>query len=101
MADSGPGIAEALRPRLMQAFAGGGAPGSAGLGLAICAEILRAMAGSLTLDNRWDNRLSDGRDSGPVCGRVCGLNATVRLPLAVAVADDVAVNGPLADNRSS
>jgi len=101
VADSGPGIAEALRPRLMQAFAGGGAPGSAGLGLAICAEILRAMAGSLTLDNRWDNRLSDGRDSGPVCGRVCGLNATVRLPLAVAVADDVAVNGPLADNRSS
>ena len=97
VADSGPGIAEALRPQLMQAFAGGDTPGSAGLGLAICAEILRAMAGSLSLDNR----LADGR--------VCGLTATVRLPLAAAAAAgsgaamamSVAVARALADNSAS
>jgi two-component system sensor histidine kinase TctE len=81
VADSGPGIAETLRPRLMQAFAGGGAPGSAGLGLAICADILRAMGGSLALANR------------PAGGAGSGLDATVRLPLAA--------TGALADNAAA
>lgn len=73
IADDGPGIAEALRPRLMQPFAGGGGPGSAGLGLAICREIVQQLGGSLALDNR------------PVAAdRAAGLDAVVRLPLAAA-----------------
>lgn len=76
VADSGPGIAEALRPRLMQPFAvepdasGVDRPGGAGLGLAICHEIVQSLGGSLSLDNRVQR------------GRIVGLDATVRLPLA-------------------
>lgn len=76
VADSGPGIAEALRPRLMQPFAtepdasGVDRPGGAGLGLAICHEIVQPLGGSLSLDNRVQR------------GRIVGLDATVRLPLA-------------------
>jgi two-component system sensor histidine kinase TctE len=44
-----------------------------GLGLAICHEIAEALGGSITLDNRMDH------------GRVSGLDATVRLPLARAM----------------
>jgi two-component system sensor histidine kinase TctE len=75
--DSGPGIAESLRPRLAQPFAEGGGPGGAGLGLAICREIVQSLGGSLSLDNRLQ------------AGRVSGLTASVRLPLA-AVADNPA-----------
>ncbi len=71
VADSGPGIPDALRPRLMQPFVGGGGPGSTGLGLAICCEIVQQLGGSLALDNR----LAPG-------GGVSGLDAVVRLPLA-------------------
>ncbi|MDO8376739.1 MAG: sensor histidine kinase, partial [Aquabacterium sp.] len=69
VADSGPGITEALRPRLMQPFTSAGSPGGAGLGLAICREIVQSLGGSLSLDNRASD------------GRVTGLDATVRLPL--------------------
>ena len=71
VADSGPGIPEALRPRLMQPFVGGGGPGSTGLGLAICREIVQQLGGSLVLDNRL-----------APAGDVSGLDAVVRLPLA-------------------
>ncbi len=80
VADSGPGIADALRPRLMQPFAagepgagrpgGGGMTAGAGLGLAICQEIVQSLGGSLSLVNRVQQ------------GRTVGLDATVRLPLA-------------------
>ena len=70
VADSGSGIPEGLRPRLTQPFASGGAPGSAGLGLAICREIVQSLGGQLALDNRQ------------VDGQVRGLEARVRLPLA-------------------
>jgi len=92
LADSGPGIADTLRPGLMQPFSGGttgdcgrdsrhdsrdsgddaGARlgGSAGLGLAICREIVVTLGGSLTLDNRLQ------------LGRITGLDATAQLPLA-------------------
>jgi two-component system, OmpR family, sensor histidine kinase TctE len=70
VADSGPGIDEALRPRLMQPFVGSGGPGSTGLGLAICSEIVQQLGGALALDNRV------------VAGQVVGLDARVRLPLA-------------------
>ncbi|MDT7835421.1 sensor histidine kinase [Aquabacterium sp. OR-4] len=74
VADQGPGIADSLRPRLMQPFARGDtdevAADGAGLGLAICQEIVASLGGRLTLDNRLDG------------ARVLGLDASVRLPLA-------------------
>ncbi|OWQ49140.1 sensor histidine kinase [Roseateles noduli] len=69
IADSGPGIAAALRPRLGQPFAAGSGGGS-GLGLAICREIVGSLCGTLALDNRE-------RD-----GVIQGLDAVVRLPAA-------------------
>jgi len=89
--DSGPGIAPALRPRLMQPFAAGeadagrsggaGIAAGAGLGLAICQEIVQSLGGSLSLDNRMQQ------------GRTIGLDATVRLPLAPATSAQAARPG--------
>jgi two-component system sensor histidine kinase TctE len=88
VADSGPGIAEALRPRLMQPFVGGGGPGSSGLGLAICREIVQQLGGRLSLDNR----------QGPV-GGVVGLDAVVQLPQALRPATGPGESGlPDSDN---
>ena len=87
VADSGPGIAEALRPRLMQPFAAEASAnsrsGGAGLGLAICHEIVRSLGGSLALDNRL------------LHGRISGLNATVRLPLALQTAGQAAAQAAM------
>jgi two-component system sensor histidine kinase TctE len=69
-ADSGPGIAATLRARLFQPFSPGDARSGSGLGLAICHEIVRALGGSIGLDNREAH------------GHIEGLDATVRLPLA-------------------
>ena len=77
VADHGPGRAAGQRERLFQPFAPGPAPddepaaGGSGLGLAICDEIVRSLGGTLSLDNRIDD-----------AGRVLGLDATARLPLA-------------------
>lgn len=105
VADGGPGIDPARRQRLFQPFAsapaaehgvglpddapGTGAPaagmpagaapgrpaasaprGGAGLGLAICHDIVQSLGGQLALDNRVTH------------GRVVGLDAIARLPLA-------------------
>ncbi|HPG81089.1 MAG TPA: sensor histidine kinase N-terminal domain-containing protein, partial [Piscinibacter sp.] len=70
IADSGPGLAPELRERLFQPFAAGERGGGSGLGLAICHEIVGSLGGSLSLDNRLAG------------GRVVGLDATVRVPLA-------------------
>lgn len=72
VADSGPGIAGAMRVRLYQPFSTGQVGQGSGLGLAICREIVEALQGSIALDNREQN------------GRVTGLDATVRLPLEAA-----------------
>jgi two-component system, OmpR family, sensor histidine kinase TctE len=69
-ADSGPGIAEGLRARLFQPFSAGETRSGSGLGLAICHEIVRALGGTISLENREAH------------GRIEGLDATVRLPLA-------------------
>ncbi len=69
VADQGPGIDPVLRERLFQPFAAGARSGS-GLGLAICREIVQSLGGEITLDNRVRG------------GRVDGLDAVVRLPLA-------------------
>ncbi|MFD0666307.1 sensor histidine kinase [Ramlibacter sp. MAHUQ-53] len=80
IADDGPGIAPELRERLFQPFSPGQAGSGSGLGLAICQEIVRALGGSIALDNREAH------------GRVHGLDASARLPLAPA-ADKAADNG--------
>jgi len=78
VADSGPGIAETLRPRLMQPFVGGDGPGSTGLGLAICREIVLQLGGRLALDNRT----ADSGNGSASTAAVAGLDAVVHLPLA-------------------
>ena len=67
--DSGPGIPAELAARLYQPFSAGNVRHGSGLGLAICREIVQALDGSISLENRLDH------------GRVTGLDATVRLPL--------------------
>lgn len=67
--DDGPGIPAELAVRLYQPFSAGNVQHGSGLGLAICREIVRALDGSISLENRLDH------------GRVTGLDATVRLPL--------------------
>jgi two-component system, OmpR family, sensor histidine kinase TctE len=70
LADSGPGISAELRTRLFQPFSAGNARGGSGLGLAICHEVVQALGGTITLENREAH------------GRTEGLDTTVRLPLA-------------------
>ncbi len=77
LADSGPGIPHEQRLRLFQPFFSGLAPaadadlrGGSGLGLAICHQIVQSLGGTIALDNR------------EAAGAVCGLDASVRLPLA-------------------
>ncbi len=70
VADTGPGISAELQTRLFQPFSAGDVRSGSGLGLAICHEIVRALGGTLSLDNRESH------------GHVEGLDATVRLPLA-------------------
>ena len=70
IADDGPGIGEELRARLFQPFTAGGSTGGSGLGLAICHEIVDSLGGTLDLQNRHHQ------------GRIAGLDAIVRLPLA-------------------
>ena len=78
ISDCGPGISVDQRLRLFQPFSPGGPAGAsatetrsgAGLGLAICHEIVQSLGGRVALDNREEQ------------GQVVGLDATVRLPLA-------------------
>lgn len=70
VSDSGPGISAELQARLFQPFSAGDVRSGSGLGLAICQEIVRALGGTIELENRENHR------------RVAGLDATVRLPLA-------------------
>lgn len=70
VSDSGPGIPAELQARLFQPFSAGDVRTGSGLGLAICHEIVRALGGTIQLENREKDR------------RTAGLDATVRLPLA-------------------
>ena len=70
IADDGPGIAPTQRERLYQPFSSGDPRSGSGLGLAICHDIVLSLGGTIDLDNRSDT------------GRITGLDATVRLPLA-------------------
>ncbi|HEY0824736.1 MAG TPA: sensor histidine kinase [Ramlibacter sp.] len=70
VSDTGPGIPAELQSRLFQPFSSGDVRSGSGLGLAICMEIVRALGGTIELENREKDR------------RTAGLDATVRLPLA-------------------
>ena len=70
VSDTGAGITAELQARLFQPFSAGDVRSGSGLGLAICHEIVRALGGTISLENR------------DVHGHVEGLDATVRLPLA-------------------
>jgi len=71
--DDGPGIPPALRARLFLPFAAGQPGSGSGLGLAICRDIVEALGGKLTLEDRP----AVGLPGPPI-----GLDAIVRLPLA-------------------
>ncbi|WP_369663065.1 sensor histidine kinase [Variovorax sp. V116] len=70
--DQGPGIAAELRQRLFAPFSAGDTACGSGLGLAICREIVLALGGRISLDNRSAQENS---------AQVIGLDAVVRLPL--------------------
>ncbi|WP_018904549.1 sensor histidine kinase [Variovorax paradoxus] len=70
--DQGPGIAAELRQRLFAPFSAGDTASGSGLGLAICREIVLALGGRISLDNRSAQENS---------AQVIGLDAVVRLPL--------------------
>jgi two-component system sensor histidine kinase TctE len=70
IADKGPGVPAELRDRLFQPFSAGNARTGSGLGLAICHEIVSALGGTITLENRVAH------------GHIEGLVVTVRLALA-------------------
>jgi two-component system, OmpR family, sensor histidine kinase TctE len=71
--DSGQGISPELQERLFQPFSAGDIRTGSGLGLAICLEVVKALNGTITLTNRYENDM--------VIGKVLGLNTVVRLPL--------------------
>ena len=70
VADSGPGIGADMAQRLYQPFSAGDVRSGSGLGLAICFEIVQALGGEISLDNREDH------------GHIAGLDAVVLLPAA-------------------
>lgn len=70
IADEGPGLQPEQQQRLFQPFAASGSAAGSGLGLAICHEIVQALGGHISLQNR----------QGP--GHQPGLVAEVGLPLA-------------------
>ena len=72
IADSGPGISAELASRLFQPFSAGRVGYGSGLGLAICSGIADALGGTISVENRI------------VKGRITGLDATCRLPVAAA-----------------
>lgn len=73
--DDGPGISTELRQRLFAPFSAGNTSSGSGLGLAICREIVLALGGRISLDNR--TTLGAGGST-----YVTGLDAVVRLPLS-------------------
>ena len=71
--DSGQGISPELQERLFQPFSAGDVRTGSGLGLAICLEVVKALNGTITLTNRYEN--------DQVTGKAIGLDTVVRLPL--------------------
>ena len=57
VADTGPGIPMAVRPKIFTAFHNSSRPGGSGLGLAIVADLIRAHGGTIVLED-------DGEEGG-------------------------------------
>lgn len=74
VSNDGPSIPEALRQRLFEPFVAAGGQQGAGLGLAICHNIVEALGGRI--------RVNDWSDGG--LGGDCGVTVQVTLPLAPA-----------------
>ena len=72
--DSGQGISPELQERLFQPFSAGDIRTGSGLGLAICLEVVKALNGTITLTNRYENEPK-------LRSKVIGLDTVVRLPL--------------------
>ena len=91
VSDTGPGIADAMRPRLFEAFSTSKAPGvGLGLGLMIARRIVRSFGGDLTAlpgsrcpHAGTDDGPADGH-SPPDAGRWPGAGFSVELPAATA-----------------
>lgn len=80
--DTGPGVPEAARAHLFEAFKGSVRKGGSGLGLAISAELIRAHGGTLTLRDEPGRGLVDPVPGfGGVNGRGPGARFEIRLPL--------------------
>ena len=83
ISDTGPGIPEALRARLFEPFHAAGGKGSAGLGLAIAADLVRAHGGAIALaatgpeGTRFEIRLPDPGRAASVTGPTDPLSATL------------------------
>jgi signal transduction histidine kinase len=58
VSDSGPGVADAIRPRLFQRFASSGKGGGTGLGLYVVREITRMHGGEVRYEHPDDSRPS-------------------------------------------
>jgi two-component system, OmpR family, sensor histidine kinase TctE len=69
ISDSGQGISHELRQRLFQPFSAGRVQAGAGLGLAICAEIVQALQGQIAVENRVRQE------------KILGLDVRINLPL--------------------
>jgi two-component system, OmpR family, sensor histidine kinase TctE len=67
--DQGPGIPQEVQKRLFQPFATGPSQSGTGLGLLIAREIVKALNGSIQLENRYAE------------GTITGLQAVVHLPV--------------------
>jgi two-component system, OmpR family, sensor histidine kinase TctE len=78
--DSGLGISPELQERLFQPFSAGDIRTGSGLGLAICLEVVKALNGTITLTNRYENS-EEISGIGEMKGKVTGLDTVVRLPL--------------------
>jgi two-component system sensor histidine kinase TctE len=73
IADSGPGMDAAQGTRLFQAFATERPTSGSGLGLTIAREMVLALGGEISLENRFE------------VSRLVGLDALIRLPMTRSV----------------
>ena len=74
--DAGPGISDEFRTRLFQPFTTMDSSNGTGLGLAICQEIATALHGTLNLQNRVAQGITEG------------LNAEFRFPTTMAASSN-------------
>ncbi len=108
VADTGPGIAEAVRPRLFQMFSQGDSStnrrfGGTGLGLAICRRLIEAMGGTIGVDAPGDGAVFWFELAAPLAAAEPAVTAPAAAPIVapraarVLVAEDVPTNRRLVE----